>query len=129
MIATQVDQPVEETVAAIEEPVVQEEILKEEPENQITIYEPQRATAQTATATQQMMGMDNLTIPPFLKPINTPVPTMHLKDIIGQRPTVAETKDIRQARIDKLDKKKPVLAIEDEKVDIPVISEEDMKNY
>ena len=31
MIATQVDQPVEETVAAIEEPVIQEEILKEEP--------------------------------------------------------------------------------------------------
>jgi hypothetical protein len=49
---------------------------------------------------------------------------------------ITETKDIRQARIDKLDKKpdkkpdkQPVLAIEDEKVDIPVISEEDMKKY
>ncbi len=49
-------------------------------------------------------------------------------DIIGLRPTIAETKDIREARIKKLDKK-PVLAIEDEKVDIPAISEEDMKKY
>ncbi len=128
IIATQVDQPGEETVAAIEEPVIQEEILKEEPENQITVYEPQRATAQTATATQQMMGMDNSSIPTFLRPINVPSPIIRLNDIIGQRPTATETKDIRQARIDKLDKK-PVLAIEDEKVDIPVISEEDMKNY
>ena len=110
MIATQVDQPVEETVAAIEEPVIQEEILKEEPEKQITIYEPQRATAQTATATQQLIGIDNSTLPAFLRPINTPIPTMHLKDIIGLRPTIAETKDIRQKRIDKLDKKP--LAIE-----------------
>jgi len=57
------------------------------------------------------MGMDNSTIPAFLRPINTPLPAIRLNDIIGVRPTGAETKDIRQARIDKLDKK-PLLAIE-----------------
>jgi hypothetical protein len=99
-----------EVVPADEDPVI-DEILKEEPENQITIYEPQRATAQTATATQQLIGIDNSSLPAFLRPINTPLPAIHFKDIIGQKPTAAETKDIRQARINKLDKK-PLLAIE-----------------
>jgi hypothetical protein len=63
---------------------------------------------------------------------------MHLKDVIGQRPTVAETKDIRQARINKLDNKpsdnkplvkKSLLAIDEEPFNLPKISEEDMKKY
>ena len=64
--------------------------------------------AQSATATQQIMGMDNTSIPRFLMPINTPSPTIRLNDIIGLRPTVAETKNMRQKRIDALDKKKPI---------------------
>jgi len=102
--------------------------VEPEPEQQLIVYEPEKATTQSATATQQIIGMDNSTLPAFLRPINTPVPTMHLKDIIGLRPTTAETREIRQARIDKLDKK-PVLKIEDEKVVLPAISEEDMKKY
>jgi hypothetical protein len=100
-----------EVVPAKTDPVIDEILEEIEPENQLVVYGPQRATAQTATATQQIMGMDNLTIPSFLRPINAPSPATHLNDIIGQRPTVSETRDIRQARINKLDKK-PLLAIE-----------------
>jgi len=106
--------------------------VEPEPEQQLIVYEPEKANAQSATATQQMMGMDNSTLPAFLRPINAPLPAMRLKDIIGLRPTTAETREIRQARINKLDKKldkKPVLKIEDETVDIPAISEDDMKKY
>ena len=116
-----------ELVPADEDPVI-DEILKEEPENQVVVYGPQRATAQTATATQQMIGMDNSSIPAFLRPINEPLPAIHFKDIIGVKPTAAETKDIRQARINKLDKK-PLLAIDEEPFNLPKISEEDMKKY
>ena len=124
-----------EVVAAVEDPVI-DEILEEEPENQVVVYEPQRATAQTATATQQLIGIENSTLTAFLRQINTPIPTMHLKDIIGLRPTVAETTDMRQKRIDKLDKKtdkepdkKPLLAIEDEPIDIPKFTAEELKAY
>ena len=93
--------------------------VEPEPEQQLIVYEPEKANAQSATATQQMMGMDNSTLPAFLRPINAPLPAIRLKDIIGLRPTTAETREIRQARINKLDKKldkKPVLKIEDETV-------------
>jgi hypothetical protein len=53
-----------------------------------------------------------------------------LNDIIGQRPTAAETKDIRQARIDKLDKKpdkQPVLTIEAQKTQDEDTTKEDEK--
>ena len=60
--------------------------------------------------------------------MNTPSPSINIKDIIGQRPTVSETKDIRQARIDKLDKK-PLLAIEDEPIDIPTFTADELKAY
>jgi len=43
------------------------------------------------------------------------------------KPTVAETKDIRQKRIDKLDKKP--LPIEDEAVDIPKFTAEELNAY
>ena len=102
--------------------------VEPEPEQQLIVYEPEKATTQSATATQQIIGMDNSTLPAFLRPINAPSPTIRLNDIIGLRPTIAETKDIREARIKKLDKK-PVLAIEDEPVDLPTISDEDMKKY
>jgi len=108
-------------VVPVDEAPVIDEVINEEPDNQLTVYEepekqiiinePQR-TSTTATSTQQLIGMDNTSIPAFLRPINTPLPAIRLNDIIGQRPTAAETKDIRQARIDKLDKKKPVLALE-----------------
>ena len=117
-----------EVVPAKTDPVIDEILEEIEPENQVVIYGPQRATAQTATATQQMMGMDNSTIPAFLRPINAPSPVTHLDDIIGLRPTRAETRDIREARIKKLDKK-PVLAIEDERVEIPTFTAEELKAY
>ena len=103
-------------------------VVEPEPEQQLIVYEPEKATTQSATATQQIIGMDNSTLPAFLRPINAPSPAIRLNDIIGLRPTTAEIREIRQARIDKLDKK-PVLTIEDEKVDIPVISKEDMEKY
>jgi hypothetical protein len=56
--------------------------------------------------------MDNSSTPAFLRPINTPSPAIRFNDILGLKPTIAETKDIRQKRIDALDKKKPVLALE-----------------
>ena len=49
---------------------------------------------------------------------------------MGLKPKIAEKKYIREERIKKLDNQnKNVLAIEDEKVDIPVISKEDMEKY
>jgi len=110
--------------------------VEPEPEQQLIVYEPEKANAQSATATQQIIGMDNSTLPAFLRPINAPLPAIRLNDIIGLRPTAAETKYIREERIKKLDNqpvkqpdKQPVLAIEDEPVDLPTISDEDMKKY
>ena len=85
--------------------------VEPEPEQQLIVYEPEKATTQSATATQQIIGLDNSTLPAFLRPINKPSPTIRFNDLMGLRPTAAETKDIRQARNDKLDKK-PVLTIE-----------------
>ena len=79
---------------ADEDPVI-DEILKQEPENQVVVYEPQRAAAATTTtATEQLIGIDNSSKPAFLRPINAPLPAIYFKDIIGQKPTEAETKDI-----------------------------------
>lgn len=102
-------------------------IVEPDPEQQLIIYEPEKATAQTATATQQIMGMDNTSIPAFLRPINAPLPAIHFKDVIGLKPTIAETKDIREARIKKLDKK-PVLAIEAQTAQEEATKEDEKKN-
>ena len=109
------ESPPPEPEIQIEPPqeIINTEPLPVEPEQeqQLIVYEPEKATTQSATATQQIIGLDNSTLPAFLRPINAPLPAIRLNDIIGLRPTAAETKDIRQARIDKLDKK-PVLTIE-----------------
>ena len=81
------------------------------------------------TATEQLIGIDNSSKPAFLRPINAPLPAIYFKDIIGLKPTIAETKDIRQKRIDALDKKKPLLAIEDEPDNIPTFTAEELNAY
>ena len=70
------------------------------------------------TATEQTIPNKNIidnSIPSFLRPMNTPLPQVNMRDIInnipGLKPTATETEDIRQKRINKLDKK-PLLAIE-----------------
>ena len=123
--AQQVASP--EVIQNVEDPVI-DEVLRQEPENQVVVYEPQRVAATTATATEQLIGIDNSSKPAFLRPINAPLPAIHFKDVIGLKPTAAETKDIRQARINKLDKK-PLLAIEDEPIDIPKFTAEELKAY
>jgi hypothetical protein len=107
---SQPPEPVEETIPN-EEQLIEEEV-KEEPENKIVVYGTQRA-GNSSTATEQTLKKNDIdnSIPAFLRPINAPLPSTNIKDIIGLRPTVSETKDIRQARINKLDKK-PLLAIE-----------------
>jgi hypothetical protein len=105
---SQPPEPVEETIPN------EELVIEEEPEKQMVVFGPQRAGSSSITATEQTIPNKNIidnSIPAFLRPINTPLPSINIKDIIGQRPTVSETKDIRRARIDKLDKK-PLLAIE-----------------
>ena len=83
-----------------------------EPENQIVVRKPQKV-GQTSTATQETNIRNPIdgSIPSFLRPLNNPLPTVYLKDIVGQRPTEVETREIRQARIKALDKPR-LLAIE-----------------
>jgi len=120
MTSTRVDQPVEETVAAIEDPIINEVLEDIEPENQLVVYGPNRV-GESSTATEQTISNKNLidnSIPSFLRPINAPLPAINFNTLTGQKPTIAETKDMRQKRIDKLDKKpdetsdKKALAIE-----------------
>ena len=116
-----------EVVPANEDPII-DEILKEEPENKIVVFGKQRAGISSSTGTEQTSKKNDIdnSIPAFLRPINAPLPAMNMKDVIGLRPTASETKDIRQARINKLDKK-PLLAIEDEPIDIPTFMADELK--
>ena len=102
-----------------------------EPENKIVVFGKQKAGSTSTTATEQSIpkknDIDN-SIPTFLRPINAPLPAINIKDVIGLRPSASETKDIRQARINKLDKK-PLLAIEDEPIDIPTFTADELKAY
>jgi hypothetical protein len=126
---SQPPEPVEETIPN-EELFIEEEV-KEEPEKQMVVFGPPRVGNSSITATEQTIPNKNIidnSIPSFLRPMNAPLPSVNIKDIIGQRPTASETKDIRQARIDKLDKK-PLLAIEDEPIDIPTFTADELKSY
>ena len=120
-----------EVVPANEDPII-DEILKEEeePENKIVVFGKQRAGSTSSTGTEQTSKKNDIdnSIPAFLRPINAPLPAINMKDVIGLRPTASETKDIRQARINKLDKK-PLLAIEDEPIDIPTFTADELKAY
>lgn len=113
-------------VTAVEDPVI-DQVLEELPENQIIVYGPQRA-GQTATATQKGTAPNPIdgTIPPFLRPMNNPLPAVSLKDIIGPL-SESQAERARQARIDKFDKKKPLLAIED--AVLPEFTKEELENY
>jgi hypothetical protein len=81
-----------EVVPSDEDPVI-DEILKEEPENQLTIYEqpekqivinePQR-TATTATATQQLLGIDDSSLPQLTGRINASNPLIRMNDIFKE---------------------------------------------
>lgn len=116
----QVEPP--ENITAVEDPVV-EQALEEMPENQMVVYGPQRV-GQTTTATQQINAIDG-TIPAFLRPMNNPLPSIYLKDIVGPL-SKAQAEEARQARINKFDKK-PLLAIEDSV--LPEFSKEKIKEY
>ena len=97
--------PNEEIVVADEDPVI-DEALKQMPENQIVLYEQQRVGQ---TASPQVNPIDG-TIPAYLRPMNNPLPSVYLKDIVGPL-SKAQADEARQARINKFDKK-PILAIE-----------------
>ena len=103
-------------------------VFEPEPEQKLVVYTQPEKVNTSATATEQLIGKDDSAKPPFLRPINAPLTAINLRDVIGLRPTASETKDIRQARINKLDKK-PLLAIEDEPIDIPTFTADELKAY
>jgi hypothetical protein len=106
-------------VVPVDEAPVIDEVVKEEPENQLTIYEepekqiiinePQR-TATTATATQQMIGIDDSNLPPLTGRINASNPLIRMNDIFKENVKtllpvqVRNTEAERQARLRAFDK-------------------------
>ncbi len=106
-------------VVPVDEAPVIDEVVQEEPENQLTIYEqpekqivinePQR-TATTATATQQMIGIDDSNLPALTGRINASNPLIRMNDIFKEnvKPLlpvqVRNTEAERQARLRAFDK-------------------------
>lgn len=117
-----------EVVTAVEDEEITE-ALKKLPENQIVVYGKQKADASstaTALTNKNTNPIDN-TIPSFLRPINKPLPRIYAKDLIRPGTTKEQEEAMRQARINKLDKKP--LQIEEEKIDVPKFTEEEMNEY
>lgn len=118
-----------EAVTAVEDEEITE-ALKKLPENQLVVYGKQKAqsssTATALTTKKNINPIDN-TIPSFLRPINKPLPRIYAKDLIRQGPTKEQEEAMRQARINKLDKKP--LQIEEKKIDVPKFTEEEMNEY
>jgi len=120
----QVEPP--ENIVANEDPVI-EQALEEMPENQLVVYGPQRV-GETSTATEQTNKPNPIdgTIPAFLRPMNNPLPPVHLKDIVGPL-SKAQAEQARQARISKFDNKKEPLMIEEEV--LPKFTKEELDSY
>ena len=115
---------VADLITAVEDKKITE-TLKELPENQLVLYGPQKTgSTSTATAVTNVNPIDN-TIPSFLRPINKPLPRIYAKDLIRPGPSKEQEEAMRQARINKLDKKP--LQIEDEKIDVPSFTEDETK--
>jgi len=121
-----------ELIIRAEDPVI-DEVLEELPENKIVIYESQKV-GQTGTATAQLINpIDNSIPPPPPLRINKPLPTIRMADIIAENAKplsltqISEKERARQARIDKFDKKKPLLAIEE--AVLPEFTKEELENY
>ena len=122
---TQTDK-VADLITAVEDKKITE-TLKELPENQLVLYGPQKTgSTSTATAVTNVNPIDN-TIPSFLRPINKPLPRIYAKDLIRPGPSKEQEEAMRQARINKLDKKP--LQIEDEKIDVPSFTEDELNAY
>ena len=71
--------------------------------------------------------IDN-TIPSFLRPINKPLPRIYVKDLIRPGLSKEQEEAMRQARINKLDKK-PLQIEEEEKIDVPTFTEDELNAY
>ena len=123
-----------EVVPAKEDPVIDEVLEEIEPENKIVVYGKQRAGSTSATATEQLIGIDNSSKEPFTRPINKPLPRINLKDVISEVEGLRGNKsDIREARLKFLEPERPQRSIkqsiDDEPVDIPTFTAEEMKAY
>ena len=122
---TQTDK-VADLITAIEDKEITE-TLKEQPENQLITYGPQKTgSTSISTAVTNVNPIDN-TIPSFLRPINNPLPRIYVKDLIRPGPSKEQEEAMRQARINKLDKKP--LQIEEEKIDVPTFTEDELNAY
>ena len=116
-----------------EEDKSQELVIFEQPEpdQQLVVYNPPEKVNAASTATEQIMGIDNSSKPAFLRPMNNPLPRINLKDVITELPGLRGTKtEIREARLKLLEPERPIkLSTDDEAVDIPKFTEEELKNY
>jgi hypothetical protein len=125
---TQTDK-VSELIKAVEDKEITE-ALKELPENQLVSYGKQKAqssSTSTALTTKKNINPIDNTFPSFLRPINKPLPRIYAKDLIRPGTTKEQEEAMRQARINKLDKKP--LQIEEEKIDIPKFTEDELNAY
>ena len=78
-----------------------------EPEQQIVVSNGPERVDSSATATEITIGKDNSSIPPFLRPMNNPLPRINLKDVINELPGLRGSKaDIREARLKVLEAEK-----------------------
>ena len=115
-IMQNIDPPekVPELIIRAEDPFI-DQVLEELPENQIIVYEPQRA-GQTGTVTAQLLNPIDNSIPrppPFR--INKPLPTIRMADIIATNAKplsltqISEKERVREARLKAVEPKKPLL--------------------
>jgi hypothetical protein len=120
---------VADLITAIEDKEITETLKEEQqPENQLITYGAQKTdSTSTATAVTNVNPIDNTT-PSFLRPINKPLPRIYVKDLIRPGLSKEQEEAMRQARINKLDKK-PLQIEDDEKIDVPTFTEDELNAY
>jgi hypothetical protein len=104
VIEPQIIQPIIEQEQVIE-PEPQPLLMIEPEPTALIINEPQKAQT-TATATQLLLGMDNSSIPPTIKPFREALPQInkeYIQNLPGLRISDEETKKQREARVKKFD--------------------------
>ena len=109
-------------------------VFEPEPEQKLVVYTQPEKVNTSATATEQLIGMDTSSKAPFTRPINKPLPRINLKDVISEVEGLRGTKsDIREARLKFLEPERPQRPIkqsnDDEPVDIPKFTDEELKAY
>jgi len=124
VLEPQIIQPIIEQEQVIE-PEPQPLLMIEPEPTALIINEPQKAQT-TATSTQLLLGIDNSSIPPTIKPFREALPKInkeYIQNLPGLRISDDETKKQREARVKKFDTPK----IEQESP--PTFTDEELKAY